>query len=157
MNMEDVTYQRLRASLVIDPMEIDRDLIELPSNIMEASEKAANAVSEKDIAEASLKLAEAEAAHAIRMRAEDGKQPSEAYITREVPRSLEVRKAVEALEDAKLNAALWKALVEALRAKKSSLETMSTLIVAGFLTTDHIVRHRRSEMNAKRNQRRSLD
>lgn len=148
-------YQRLRARLAIDPMALDDELVELPGLIIEAGEQTALAINRRDIAKSDLDLAFSEGAAMIRASGEkEGKKPAEKQIESEVPRGRKYRAALKRWEDAKLECGCWMALVEALRAKGSSLKTTAELTLGGYLAPNAVYHQRREDMHNARIARR---
>lgn len=154
MGLDDnLSYQRLRKKLTLDPLELDQELIELPMLVMEAAEEAAEALSKRDRAKNGLDIAMAVAADHLRrepiLDAKGGvKTRSEAQIATEVALYESVQNAQEDVEDTKLNLALWQALVNALQTKRDSLKKYSDLTLAGFLSPNAALDQRRTDIRA---------
>lgn len=144
-------YARLRARLAIDPMQLDRELMELAPDVQSAAEYCAEAIQIRDALDHAVDVARAEAARKIRILASGSdKKPSEAQIASEVPLDAKVEAAVQEHAEAKLDAALWQALVASFGEKGSSLRRVCEMTVAGFLTPATVYADRRAEMQAKR-------
>jgi len=140
---EMATYDRLKAQLRPNPLNIDQELIEMPALVMEAAEMTAFAVAARDAAAFDFDLAEARAADDLRVATganKDGspKMKSEAQIKSELPNHPLVRTARAKVEETKLDTALWMALSSAMHTKSGSLERVSNLIQAGFITRDSV-------------------
>jgi hypothetical protein len=156
-------YEQLQKKLVLDPMELDQELIELPMLIMEANEQCAHCLSARDRAKNDLDLAMAEAADDLRSQTvSDGKGGfkvrSEAQITTEIALYKSVQEAQRVVESAKLDLALWQALCDSFRTKRDSLKIFSDLTISGYLSPNAALTQRRTEIrNAEPPRRRTIN
>lgn len=141
-------YARLRAAVIINPLDLDNEWTNLPMLVMEAGEFCAIAIKRRDAAKG--ELADASNASAAKLRSVlvDGKKRSEAQIESEKMLAPAVVDAQLRFEQRKSDVDRWAALVEALRVKQSSLKHISELIVAGYLTRDSFAKNHRPVTDA---------
>ena len=148
-------WDRLNARLSTNMLRLDQELTEMPMLVMDATEAAAFAYSARDMAQHDLAVAEASAAAKLREipagENRDGtpKMRSETQIASELSSQRPVKEARTKVEEAKLDASLWSALVDALRTKSKSLDRVSDLMIAGYLTPDSIGAVRSAEMRRR--------
>lgn len=141
-------YNRLRARLALDLLNIDAELEDISSVIQEAGEWTAQAGEDRDVAKDHLAKVEAQTSDILRRRVEDnGKAPSEAKITSLVPLASEVQEALALFSKTKLDAALWSNLQDSLRTKSHSIRAAADLVAAGFISNDYILQKRRLEVH----------
>lgn len=138
-NEETAKYHDLKSKLAIDPLRVEDHLIEMPMLVMEAAEYAASASELQDVFDLERKRVRAEVAEIIRVGYGD-KPPSETYVNSRIPHDPQYIEAERDYNKASTDAALWKALVDALRAKASSLKHICELITAGYLTPSSVFR-----------------
>jgi hypothetical protein len=150
-------YARLRAELHVDPMAIGEELVRFPMVLLEACETAAEALRARDRAAFDHKTAIAVAAAELRQElGANGKPRSESSITSEAPLAEAALEAHGIWEEASASASYWVALVEAMRAKQSSLKRLADLTLSGYLTTNAVVKDRREEQAELRVERARL-
>ena len=131
---EDV-YNRLRARLSANLLQLSEELVEQPSLMQEAAEGAADAIQIRDAAKNTLSSVTSEAASRLRLLTDDnGKFFSETKINSLVLSDSKVMQAVEELEEAKHSASYWTSLVESFSDRGSSLRRIADLTVSGYLT-----------------------
>lgn len=147
-------YERLRGEIVIDQMRIPEELIASADLVMSCAEHCAEAMAARDRLANDVKVVTARRAAQFRKRVVAGKARSETEIKSLVEGDPDVAEATEAFEQARTDAALWSALVNAAQLKHSSLKKAADLMLGGFLTTTHIVGNRRKELNEGRKRRR---
>lgn len=145
-------YERLRGTLTIDPMALDKELIEFPSLMLEAAEYAGDAIQRRDYAEQVYKTALAVAASELRESGEGakGKPLSESAIASMAPQERGPQDMLAKLHDAKGDAAYWNALVSAMMTKQMAIKRLVDLTISGFITSGTMVRDARAEMAEKR-------
>jgi hypothetical protein len=118
---------------------------------MDASEFAAHAAKEKDEMEQILQSTKAEAARRIRNATE--KKPAESQIASELLLEEDVMDATVEVNNAVHKLALWRGLVDALKAKASSMKTAGELINSGYLSIKSVREDSRAELNRARRAR----
>lgn len=151
--MQDELYIRLTNKLTFDPLEFDRELIELPGLMLDATEACSFMLSERDRAKNSLDITIAEAANELRSNPTTdvkgaAKQRSEAQIESEVCLYESVQKAQITLEKSKHSLALWQAMVDAVKTKRDSMRVFSDLTISGYLSPNHALDNRKAEIRA---------
>lgn len=145
------TYDRIRAALAIDAVQIDRELIEFPMMLMDVTEAVADCGLERDRKEGAYKLALSLAQAQLReLAGPDGKKRPETAILSEAPLDENVQTALADLEDAKASLAYWNALLTAMMAKQSSIKRLAELTAAGFSPSNSSYQGTREAMAAKR-------
>lgn len=145
---ESDSYARLRQSLTVDTLRLGEEVVEFPMLLMEVGEHCAVAVARQDIAANDLKTAMAEAADQLRSAVgENGKAPSEARVTAGLAKHKKVVAATRELEGAKLDRALWAALVDAVKAKQSAVKQTTDMTLAGYMSTGSAYDSRKKELN----------
>lgn len=142
-------FKMLRASLTIDIMRMDDELIQHPMLMQSVTELAADALREHDALKHELDLTVAEVGSRIRkaQTPENGKGPTIAELQEFVTRDKKVIEANTNLENAKQDLAYWRGLADSYRTKGSSLKHLSELIQAGYLAPNSV---RRSELSEQR-------
>lgn len=128
-------YARLRARLSIDRNALDDELVEMPGLLVETCDYAEESSVALARAVFDHKTAVAVASAILRGELIHGKARSETAITSEAQVDDNVIAAMEAVEEAKANAAYWNVLVEGMRSKQSSIKRLVELAVAGWMTT----------------------
>jgi hypothetical protein len=146
--MNDQRFAQLKAQLMIDPMRLDEELIRMPQFVQEVAELTAEALLARNVAENDLKVIVAEVSAEIRGSAD--KKPAEKQIESEVLLENNVQKAMQTLETAKFEYAMWQGLMDGAKTKSASLKNTSDLINSGYLTTDTIYANRRRELHEHR-------
>ena len=131
-------YQFLRTQLVTDLLNIDEEVSRIAVNVGDAGECAAVATEVFESAKVALEEVESRVAYELRETPFNGKQRSEAQVKTEVPIDERTKKAQLDLSEARLDAGLWKSLVDALRKKADALDNVGYLVHAGYLTHDFI-------------------
>jgi hypothetical protein len=144
-------YEQLKGRLSLDLGRLDQHLVEQAQWTMDASEFAAHAAKEKDEMEQILQSTKAEAARRIRNATE--KKPSESQIASELLLEEEVMDAAVEVNNALHKLALWRGLVDALKAKASSMKTAGELINSGYLSIKSVREDSRAELNRARRAR----
>jgi hypothetical protein len=140
-------YRILRQRTQLDLMRLDEELSEMSVVLHEAGELAVLAAELSDRKKADLEITSAMIAAELRGNVGDsGKAPSETRIASEIPQHPDYVTALDVYGQAKLDAALWRNLQDALRTKSSSIRAAADLIAAGYLTADHITNQRRKEI-----------
>lgn len=139
-------YRILKHRTILDLMRLDEELSEMSVLLHEAGEIAVAAAEAADRAKADLEVACSSLASEMRNVPDGAKAPSEARIASEVLTQEDYLRAQELLSRARLDAALWRNLQDALRTKSSSIRAAADLIAAGYLTADHITSKRRAEL-----------
>lgn len=140
-------YIRLRSSLAIDPLALNEELVEFPMLLMDCCEIAGECLRERDRCDMAYKTALALAAAELREEPlQNGKARSEAAVSSEAPLQEGPQEAMAALEQAKANLSYWNALVDAMKAKQSSLRRMCDLHVSGYMSSASAVEDARREM-----------
>ena len=138
-------YQWFRARLQLDLLDIDNDLIEMPSLVQDAGECAAVANEIRDSAKEEFERTKANIAQQLRDSA-IGKKPSETMIDSQLP-LYELYKQVQAAwSQSRLDAALWATIVEAMRAKSAMIRVSADMLNSGLLTADFLRNKRRAEI-----------
>jgi hypothetical protein len=138
-------YERLKTKLVLDPLELDQELIELPMLIMECAEYTSEKLAQRDRCKNALDLAMAEASDGLRTELTidvkgNNKQRSEAQISSEVFLDEGVQRSLTDLEQS--------ALMDSLKAKRDSLKIFSELTISGYLSPNVALDNRRAEIRA---------
>ena len=146
--MNEKKYAQLKAQLDIDPLRLDEELIHMPSFVQEVAELTAEALLQRNVAENDLKIVMAQVSADIRGSAD--KKPAEKQIESEIMLDANVQTAMENLEKAKFEYAMWQGLMDGAKTKSASLKNTSDLINSGYLTTDTIYANRRRELNEHR-------
>ena len=140
-------WERIKAGIPISMPSIDDHIMELPSLLMEAAEHTAHAIKLREQAEHDLKVTAALVAD--KLRAENEKI-SEAKITSMLPLDDDYNATRERLESLRTEAALWQALVDAIRMKQSALKMTTDLIIAGYLTKSTVTTDAREVLAEQR-------
>ncbi len=143
--MTNEVYERLKTKLVLDPLELDQELIELPMLIMECAEYTSEKLAQRDRCKNALDLAMAEASDGLRTELTidvkgNNKQRSEAQISSEVFLDEGVQRSLTDLEQS--------ALMDSLKAKRDSLKIFSELTISGYLSPNVALDNRRAEIRA---------
>ena len=148
--MSNGEYAKLKQSLLIDPMRLTEELVELPQVAQEAAEQAAEAQRERDTCKDALDMAEADADWRARDRLSGAGRLTEAVIKAEVVVDETVIAATTALRDAEYNLNLWKSLADGLRTKSYAIGKIADLIAAGYTTPNSIYAERRINVDRER-------
>jgi hypothetical protein len=140
-------YLWLRSRLQLDLMDVDTQVMELPVFIQEAGEIVAQANELREAAKDDLERTKAGVAQTLRQELEpNGKVKSESKIESQIPLQADYIAKLEQLSIARLDAALWASIVDALRAKSMAVRVAADLLNSGFLTPDYIRNKRRREI-----------
>lgn len=145
-------YNRLRARLTIDPTRLDDDLIQMPMDQMSAAECTSEAANMRDNAKDELERVVSDLARQLR-EADD--KISEKRIDSETPMFDVVIEAKTALRAAEFDYNLWRGLSDSLRTKSSSIDTISDLIKAGYMTPATIYKDRQEMIHQHREAQRA--
>jgi len=148
---KETEYLHFKNRLLLDKMRIDDELIEHPPTLQSVVELCAEAISNRDHADITLKIILSETADKLRQEL-DGKI-SEARIAAELDKDFDVQEARLALERAKHDYNLWNGLVDSFKEKGGSLKRISELIIAGYIAPNSAYDLCKEEMNAKRRER----
>lgn len=151
--MTTPAYDRLQDLLPFDPLEFDRELIELPMMLLEATQEATMRAADRDVAKNELDVVLATAANQLRSTLINDakgapKQRSEAQIESEVPLFDTVQKAQTKLERAKYELALWQAMVDAIKAKRDTIKVFADLTISGYLSPNVALDQRKADIRA---------
>jgi hypothetical protein len=140
-------FRFLKSKAQLDLMRIDEALEEIAVLVQDAGECVAFANEIRDAAKNDLAIAEAEEAAILRgTQLSNGKYPSEYALPSLLPLSDKVKEAMELLSKARLDAALWATVANALMTKSTAIRTTADLISSGFLTNDFVRARRRKEI-----------
>lgn len=150
-------YSRLREFVGIDPAELDNEVIKHPPLFLEVCEQAADAAEERDIAINTLDYEKGK----LRRELRDGtKKMTNDAIDAEVATDKIILACITTVEVAKHNVAVWNGLLEAYRAKASSLKRLGELMHAGYSASSSLLktpRERISESREESNRRTRRD
>ena len=138
--MDMQKYNNLKKRLNLDAVNIDKDLVELPMIIQEASELFSEVQNEYNVADHAYDVILAETAQDLRNV--DGRAPSETQIQARVPLSELVQDARNIRDNLKTELAQVKALVENLRDANQNLKTVGQLIMAGFISPNSVYKRK---------------
>jgi hypothetical protein len=125
-------YDRLRASLKANLHAIDDELIQLPSQLMEASDIAVALSTEKEISEYEHAVARSDAGNEMRVPNAEGKKISETQIAADLPTHPKVYDAWVAVRSCAEDLARFNKLISALEIKKSTLVKLCDLVLSGW-------------------------
>ena len=124
-------YDRLKASLSINSVEIGEELEKHPAMLQEVGEFLARAIAARDDATALYDLAIVAAS--ADLRDTEGRKPPETQIKAEAPFAPGPLKAAEDVADMKFSAQLWQTLFGSMIAKGSSLKRIAELTASGYM------------------------
>jgi hypothetical protein len=149
------TYDRLRGRLQVEPHNIDRDVIELPSQLLEAITCEVEAMNVRDVAKNVLEFVRAQEMTRLRdvLVIDENQKPlkrTEGQFKELCELEDAVQQAVADLETAKYVYELWRGLTESLREKSNSLKRLNELTIAGYITPSSLHEQRREAMGANR-------
>lgn len=147
--INETEYSRLRAKLVIDPLDLDSALINLAMEQMDVAECVATASTIRDQCRFDKERIEADVA--ANMRNSDTKI-SEKRIESEIVLYDEVLNAHNRLVEADRDLALWKGLADSIRTKSSSIRAIADLIQAGYRTNTTLYNERKDTIHQYRMQ-----
>lgn len=150
--LDQDSYNHIKTKLVIDPVRLTEELVELPQYQSDASEAVAECQRVRDEAKDYLEITIAGAAANIRYDENNAKKPSEAQIESELLLNEEVQTAMETLRDAEYNLNLWKALADGLRSKSFAISKIADLIQSGYTTPTSLYAERRTNIDRERKQ-----
>jgi hypothetical protein len=146
-------YERLRAELPIDELNLDGELRRLPFLQMEAVEYSTAAKQRMDLADFHYDVQHADAMATLRetiIAERTTKPPSQDFLKAEVLLYQEVRDSKEAFLDAARDYGLWAGLSNAIRTKSTSITTISDLLKTGYMTPESVHAKRRDQVIAHR-------
>jgi len=142
-------YDWLKRYLKTDMLCLDEELERMPVLMQEASEASAVVNEINDAEKERRSIIYAQACARLRDSAPAGsKAPSEAQVASAAQLDPEYLAQLEIHQNARLDAALWTAMVDSMRTKAYSLQTAGGLINSGFITKDYIRDRRREEIRA---------
>jgi predicted RNase H-like nuclease (RuvC/YqgF family) len=133
-----LVYERLKAFLPVDLVEIDRDLAQMPVIAQEAAELAAEMMNKVATAKQELDIARAQAAQQLRNMLVAGKPRSEARIETEMPldRGVQMRqREVDALE---YRFQIAKDLARNMQKKSDQITNATNMIMKGWMTPNSV-------------------
>lgn len=133
-------YNDLKKRLNLDAVNIDKDLVELPMVIQEASELFSEVQNDYNVADHAYDVILAETARDLRNV--DGRAPSETQIQARVPLAEPVQDARNVRDNLKTELAQVKALVENLRDANTNLKTLGQLIISGFISPNSVYKRK---------------
>jgi hypothetical protein len=140
-------YVWLRSRIGIDQLRIDEEVIELPTLIQKAAEFTASAIELREVSKEEVQRAQAQVADQLRQTLTPNKKHrSETMIASEIYLSSYLQGKMEEHSKARLDAALWGSIVEALRSKNSAIRVIADLLNTGFITPNAIMDKRRKEI-----------
>jgi hypothetical protein len=147
-----LTYERLKACLPVDLVEIDKDLIEMPVIAQEAAELAATMMNCVATAKHELEIAGAEARSVIRVRLlVNGKPPSETRVDSEVPLDEVVQMRRRELDALEYKYRLASDLARSMQKKSDQIGNATSMILKGFMTPNSVYENQvRDRVNARR-------
>lgn len=149
-------FARLKDRLSIDAIQIDRELIEFPSTLMEVTEACAEVSINRDRREHEYKVAVSLAQANLRDTPMHGKKMPETAIMQEALLDANVQAAASVLEDAKGSVLFWNGLLTAMMAKQSSIKRLAELTAAGFAPSQSSYEADKAAMADKRRERARL-
>jgi hypothetical protein len=141
-------YRWLKQRVRLDLLYIDEDIQELPVLLQDAGEITAAAMERREATKSDLERTAAIVADKLRSP-ENGKSKSETAIASMIPLDPEYQAVQKELSEARLDAALWQNLMEALRSKSALVRASADLIQASFISTSYYVDKRKKDMRAK--------
>lgn len=141
-------YSRLRERIVIDPARLDQEVIDHPTLIMEVCEMVADAAELRDRAVNDLDYMKAQVRRELReQRTDDNKKRmTEGEIEAQITLDKDIGKSVENIEQAKRSLGMWNGLLEAYRAKGSSLKRLGELMHAGYSASSSVLKTPREHL-----------
>lgn len=149
-------FTQLRGQLIVNEARLSQELAEHPMVLMEVAEHCAGAISNKDRADAAVKLAMAQAAAELRVEnigeTNSPKYRSAAAVTAELTSHEYVVEATAFADTAKYEAALWIGLAEGMRAKGSSLKRIAELITSGYMVASSNASYATGSYDASRDE-----
>lgn len=139
------TYKRLQSRLLIDKLDLDTELIDMPALLHEAIAGATQAITARDEAKRQVDYVQATQAMDIR-NATVNTKTTEATIAALTIASPEVQEALAAHDEAKADLGYWNALVNGMESKQSSLKALVQLANLGYFTANSANEDRREEI-----------
>lgn len=140
-------YVWIRSKTRLDLLDIDTALSEIPVLVQEAGECTSIAIEIREQMKVELNVVEAQIAHELRSTVlESGKRRTDTAVASQIPLDENYKKKEAELSEARLDAALWQSLTEAVRTKSAAIRVAADLLNSGFLTSDHILDKRRKEI-----------
>jgi hypothetical protein len=140
-------YLWFRSKRRLELLDIDEELIEIPVLVQDAGECVAIANELRDSAKEEFDRTKANIAQQLRIvPGDNGKARSESTIDSQLPLYDLYKTSQNKLSQARLDAALWSSMQEAMRTKSSQIRVAADLLSNGFLTTDYVRTKRRREI-----------
>jgi hypothetical protein len=137
-------YEWLRSKIPMDLADLDQEVIELPVLIQEAGECVSIANELRDRSRDEFERLKASIGQQLRDDLlPNGKIRSESMIEAQIPCYAQYKVAQDALGKARLDAALWSTITDALRTKSMNIRVVADLMNSGFITSDYIRTSRR--------------
>lgn len=135
-------YKWLSRRTSIDLLNLDQELEEHAEMLRQCGECTALAIEIFNRAKEGLQHVVAVVANKYRTEPNNGKAPSETTIESKIPLHDDHQQAVKELQEARLDAELWKNLMSAIEAKGYDLRSGGDLITKGYITRDHLTSRR---------------
>lgn len=140
-------YVAFKEKLAIHRHSLDDEVIELPSLFMEISEIALLAAAREARFSNELKFAKAQAAEAL---AEAGPKRTAKEMEAAVEVDDDVIEAVKKHERARSSAQFWARLLDAFRAKQSSLKRLGEYMMAGYMVSSSVADVRKGQAEQRK-------
>ena len=141
-------YSRLRDRITIDPARLDQEVMDHPTLIMEVCEMVADAAELRDRAINDLDYLKAQTRREIRSNSE--KRISNDDVEAAMVLDKDIGKAIENIEQAKRVIGMWNGLLEAFRAKGSSMKRLGELMHAGYTASSSVLKTPREHLHDAR-------
>ena len=138
-------YARLQKRLLIDKLDLDTELIDMPGLLHQAIEGATRAITIRDEAKRNLDYVQATQAMDIR-NATVNTKTTEATIAALTISSTEVQEALTIYDDTKAALGFWNGMVQGMEAKQSSLKALVQLASLGYFTSNSANEDRRADI-----------
>lgn len=139
-------FSWLKTQLSLDLMDMDEEVMRMGVLLQEAGEAVALANEIRDSTKDDLERVKAQVGEYLRNEPYKDKQRSESMIDSQIPTYQDYKDAQIKLGSARLDAALWATVMEALRTKSMQIRVAADLLNSGFLQKDHIIAKRRREI-----------
>lgn len=132
-------YEKLRAGLVVDMNNLDKELEQLPMQMQEVTEGTAAAFWHRENMKLRLDVRSAEKAQSFKraFSTDAGRPISDKQVEQMLVADGELIEMAELLEHTKEDANRWGGLVEAYKAKGRALQRLSELLLAGWTAPNH--------------------
>lgn len=137
-------YTWLKQQVPLDLLDIDEQIMKMPTLLQECGECAAQAIEIKDSAKEDLEIVKSRMAARLRGIDYKGKSRSETMIQTEIPLESEYQVALQELRDARLDASLWQNLMNTLEKKNFSIHTAGGYINSGLISVPYLLEKRRT-------------